>query len=280
MSEQTKNLNSEWLAALLNAAPVGFIVVNEEGKIFRFNKEAENLFDYKAEELMGEFIEKLIPERFLGQHSHHRQQYMANHKTRRMGVGLELFARRKDSSEFPVEVGISPVKIEDETYVAAVVIDITDKVEAETAQRKKAEKMEALYEEFMEVASPLLSVWEGVTVLPLIGTLDSRRTQDAMEKALTSMTQNQVRVMIVDITGVITVDTMVADHLLQMAAAVRLMGGEIILTGISPEVARTVVHLGVDLSALKTRATLAQGLKLAIKLLSAEGKTKWNKSQS
>ncbi len=273
MSEQTEmnTNNDKWLEALLNAAPVGFIVVNKEGKIFRFNKEAETLFGYKAEEVVGELIEKLIPERFLSRHPQHRQQYMNDPKTRRMGVGLELFAKRKDSSEFPVEIGISPVKIENETYVVAVIIDITEKVEAEAAQwKKQAEKMEALYEEFIEVASPLLSVWEGVTVLPLIGTLDSRRTQDAMEKALTSMTQNQVRVLIVDITGVITVDTMVADHLIQMSTAVRLMGGEIILTGISPEVARTVVHLGVDLSALRTRATLAQGLKLAIKLISAE----------
>jgi rsbT co-antagonist protein RsbR len=106
-------------------------------------------------------------------------------------------------------------------------------------------------------------------VLPLIGTVDTRRAQDALEKALTSMAEQQMRVLIVDITGVITVDTMVADHLLQMAAAVRLMGGETILTGISPEVARTIVHLGVDLSALKTRATLAQGLALAIKLIKA-----------
>lgn len=280
MSES--NINNQWLETFLDAAPAGFIVVNNKGKITRFNKEAENLFGYKATEVIGEPIEKLIPERFLDQHLRHRQQYMIDPTARKMGIGLELFAKHKNNSEFPVEIGISPATIEGETYVVAVVIDITEKVETEAAQwKEQAMKMEALYEEFMEVSSPLLSIWEGVVVLPLIGTLDSRRTQDAMEKALTNMTQNQVQVLIVDITGVITVDTMVANHLLQMAAAVRLMGGEVILTGISPEVARTVVHLGIDLSKLKTRATLSQGLVLAIKLISAERKkVTWNTSQS
>ena len=272
----------QWLEALLQAAPVGFVVVNGAGKIFRFNQEAQNLFGYTEEEVIGESIEKLIPKRFLKQHDYHRQQYMASPNTRRMGPELDLFARRRDGQEFPVEIGIGPVQVEDETYVVAVVIDITEKVEAEAAQWKaQAEKMSMLYEEFMTVASPLLSVWEGVMVMPLIGTLDSRRSQDAMEKALTGMAENQVRVLIVDITGVVTVDTMVADHLLQMAAAVRLMGGEVILTGLSPEVARTVVHLGVDLSDLKTRATLAQGLALAVKIIAAEKENiQWNTFQS
>ncbi len=277
MSEQTSvNTDNQWLEVFQDAAPVGFVVVNKEGKIVRFNKEAENLFGYKAEEVIGQLIEKLIPERFAEQHPAKRQEYMTDPKTRKMGVGLDLFAKRRDGSEFPVEVGISPAKIGNETYVVAVVVDITEKVELEVAQRRQTEKIQALYEEFMEVSSPLLSVWEGVTVLPLIGTLDSRRTQEAMEKTLTNIAQNQVRVLIIDITGVITVDTQVADHLIQMATAVRLMGGEVILTGISPEVARTVVHLGVDLSILQTRSTLAQGLILAIKLVSAEKEnTQW-----
>jgi len=136
--------------------------------------------------------------------------------------------------------------------------------------QQKVQLERAHYEDLMELSSPLLSVWKGIKVLPLIGTLDSLRTQDAMEKALTCMAEEQVRVLIVDITGVLTVDTMVSDHLLRMATAVRLMGGDCILTGISPEVARTVTQLGVDLSTLHTRNTLHEGLALGIKLLDAE----------
>lgn len=140
------------------------------------------------------------------------------------------------------------------------IVDISERLEAEA-------KSLQLQKDIMELSTPVLTLWKDILGVPLIGTLDSRRTQDVMEKALTRMSENRARVLIVDITGVPVIDTMVANHLIRMATAVTLMGGDCIMTGISPATARTIVHLGIDLSAIKTRASLDQGLELAIDIV-------------
>ena len=259
---------NEVLGIVLDAAPVGFLLVDMEGTIVQFNKQSESLFGFSKKDVLNKSIEVLLPGQFREHHVHLRDGFLSKPAPRMMGSGRELFAQRKDGSQFPIEIGLGPVEIGKDTYVVAVVIDITEKLALEDQKKNRLERQH--YEEMMELASPLLSVWEGIKVLPLIGTLDSRRTQDAMEKALTCMSEEQIQILIVDITGVLTVDTMVSDHLLRMASAVRLMGGDCILTGISPEVARTVVQLGVDLSTLHTRSTLAEGLRLGINMMASE----------
>ncbi len=161
-----------------------------------------------------------------------------------------------------IDFAASPLKNDRGDIVGGVeyVVDVTEKVKTEARVRQ-------LQEDLLELSTPVLSLWGNILAMPLIGTLDSRRTQDAMEKALTRMAQERSRVLIVDITGVPVVDTMVANHLIRMSDAVRLMGGESILTGISPETARTIVHLGIDLSNLNTCGTLAQGLELAMEIV-------------
>jgi rsbT co-antagonist protein RsbR len=104
-------------------------------------------------------------------------------------------------------------------------------------------------------------------LLPLIGTLDSQRAQQVMEAVLLRVVQEQARVIILDIAGVPVVDTKVADHLLKTTAAVRLLGAKTILTGLTAEVARTIVQLGVDISAMETQARLADGLELALEMV-------------
>lgn len=118
--------------------------------------------------------------------------------------------------------------------------------------------------DFADLAVPIITVWDGVLAVPLVGTLDSLRAQDTMERALLAMSNEKARVLILDITGVPAFDSMVAQHLLQIASAVRLMGCECILTGITPSTAITIVSLGLDLTKLNTRPTLAQGLQLAL----------------
>jgi rsbT co-antagonist protein RsbR len=115
-----------------------------------------------------------------------------------------------------------------------------------------------------ELSSPVIRVHDRVLLLPLVGTIDSYRAQQVMESALMGIGAEQARVLILDIAGVAVVDTQVADHLLKTTAAVRLLGAQTILTGISPQVARTFVELGVDLSALHTRNKLSDGLELAL----------------
>ena len=118
--------------------------------------------------------------------------------------------------------------------------------------------------EMLELSTPVVALWEGILAVPLIGTLDSERTQVVMESLLQRIVDTGASIAIIDITGVPTVDTLVAQHLLKTVGAARLMGAECIISGIRPQIAQTIVHLGVDLGNVATKATLADALVLAL----------------
>jgi rsbT co-antagonist protein RsbR len=115
----------------------------------------------------------------------------------------------------------------------------------------------------MELSTPVVKLWEGVLAVPLIGTLDSERTQVVMETLLQAVVETNSTMAIIDITGVPTVDTLVAQHLLKTVAAARLMGADCIISGIRPQIAQTIVHLGLTLSDVTTKATMADAIALA-----------------
>lgn len=127
-------------------------------------------------------------------------------------------------------------------------------------------------DEITEISTPVIRVWDGILALPIIGTLDSSRTQVIMENLLTAIVETGSSVAILDISGVPTVDSLVAQHLLKTVSATRLMGAECIISGIRPEIAQTIVHLGIDLSGIVTKASLANALIYAFKTLKLEVK--------
>jgi rsbT co-antagonist protein RsbR len=118
----------------------------------------------------------------------------------------------------------------------------------------------------LELSTPVVKLWEGILALPMIGTLDSARTQVVMESLLQRIVETGADVAIIDITGVPTVDTLVAQHLIKTVTAARLMGAECIISGVRPQIAATIVHLGVDLSGIATKSTLADAFRLALRL--------------
>jgi rsbT co-antagonist protein RsbR len=124
-------------------------------------------------------------------------------------------------------------------------------------------------QELMELSTPVVRLWDEVVALPLIGTLDSARTQVVMENLLQQVVQTGARIAIIDITGVPTVDTLVAQHLMKTVAATRLMGADCIISGIRPQIAQTIVHLGVNLNDIVTKATLADAFLIALQRLGA-----------
>jgi len=123
--------------------------------------------------------------------------------------------------------------------------------------------------ELMELSTPVVQLWEEVVALPLIGTLDSNRTQVVMESLLQRVVETGARIAIIDITGVPTVDTLVAQHLMKTVAATRLMGADCIISGIRPQIAQTIVHLGINLNDIITKATLADAFLVALHRLGA-----------
>ncbi len=134
-----------------------------------------------------------------------------------------------------------------------------------TFQQAREEIIRRQQEELIELSTPVVKLWEGVLAVPLIGTLDSNRTQVVMETLLQKIVETESDLAIIDITGVPTVDTLVAQHLLKTVAAIRLMGADCIISGIRPQIAQTIVHLGIDLEGISTKATLADALSLAMR---------------
>jgi len=132
-------------------------------------------------------------------------------------------------------------------------------------QKTREEVIGRQQEEMLELSTPVVKLWDGVIALPMIGTLDSARTQIVMESLLQRLVDTGAEIAIIDITGVPTVDTLVAQHLLKTVTAIRLMGAECIISGIRPQIAQTIVHLGVDLQGVTTKATLADALAIALK---------------
>ncbi len=132
-------------------------------------------------------------------------------------------------------------------------------------QKTREEVINRQQMEMLELSTPVVKLWDGVLALPMIGTLDSARTQIVMESLLQRIVDTGSEIAIIDITGVPTVDTLVAQHLLKTVTAIRLMGADCIISGVRPQIAQTIVHLGVDLQGVTTKATLADALALALK---------------
>lgn len=152
----------------------------------------------------------------------------------------------------------------DEVWRATTLLDKLGLYTTEVFQTAREEVIARQQEEMMELSTPVVKLWEGVLALPLIGTLDSARTQVVMESLLQAIVDTGSGIAIIDITGVPTVDTLVAQHLLKTVAAARLMGAECIISGIRPQIAQTIVHLGVDLGTVVTKASLADAFVIAL----------------
>src|SRR4051794_18563371 len=134
-----------------------------------------------------------------------------------------------------------------------------------TYQQTREELIKRQQQDLLELSTPVIKLFEGVLALPMIGTLDSARTQVVMESLLQRIVDTGSEIAIIDITGVPTVDTLVAQHLLKTVTAIRLMGADCIISGVRPQIAQTIVHLGVDLQGVTTKANLADALALALK---------------
>ena len=153
----------------------------------------------------------------------------------------------------------------EEMWRATLLLDDLGLFTTEAYQKSREEVIHRQQRELLELSTPVVALWDDVLALPLIGTLDSGRTQVVMESLLERIVETGASIAIIDITGVPTVDTLVAQHLMKTVAAARLMGADCIISGIRPQIAQTIVHLGVDLSAVTTKASLADAFAVALK---------------
>jgi len=158
-----------------------------------------------------------------------------------------------------------PQGLADSTWEATLLLDRLGLFTTEVYQKGREQIIARQQEEMLELSTPVITLWRGILALPLIGTLDSARTQVVMENLLQRIVDTGAPIAIIDITGVPTVDTLTAQHLLKTVAAARLMGADCIISGIRPQIAQTIVHLGVDLGDVVTKASLADAFAVALK---------------
>jgi rsbT co-antagonist protein RsbR len=170
-----------------------------------------------------------------------------------------LFAMLRGKGAAPNAVSL------DDIWTITVLLDKMALFTTEKSLEYRDEVIKRQQRELLELSTPVVQLWDGILALPLIGTLDSARTQVIMENLLQRITETGSTVAIIDITGVPTVDTLVAQHLLKTIAAARLMGADCIISGIRPVIAQTIIHLGVSLQDVVTKATLADALGLALR---------------
>ncbi len=175
-----------------------------------------------------------------------------------------LFARMRS------ELERDPRAFAEQMWVATVLIDKLGLFTTEAFQKTREQVIQRQQRELLELSTPVVQLWDDILALPLIGTLDSGRTQVVMESLLEKIVSSGAAIAIIDITGVPTVDTLVAQHLMKTVAAARLMGADCIISGIRPQIAQTIVHLGVDLSAVTTKASLADAFAIALKRTGAQ----------
>ena len=149
-------------------------------------------------------------------------------------------------------------------WTASTVVDRIAQHTVATFQQAREDIIKRQQEELLELSTPVIKLWDGVLAVPMIGVLDSNRTQIVMETLLQTIADTESGLAIIDITGVPTVDTLVAQHLLKTVAAARLMGADCIISGIRPQIAQTMVHLAIDLRAVTTKATMAEAFKTAL----------------
>ncbi len=162
------------------------------------------------------------------------------------------------------ELGKDAAALAREVWIATLLLDKLGLYTTEVFQKSREEVIQRQQDELLELSTPVVTLWQGILALPLIGTLDSNRTQVVMENLLQMIVTTGAQIAIIDITGVPTVDTLVAQHLLKTVSAARLMGADCIISGIRPQIAQTIVHLGVELNVV-SKATMADAFAAALR---------------
>ncbi|OQW31058.1 MAG: anti-anti-sigma factor [Nitrospira sp. SG-bin1] len=160
--------------------------------------------------------------------------------------------------------GLDAQTMAKELWELTVLLDKLGLHTTEVYQKSREEVIARQQQELLELSTPVVQLWDEILALPLIGTLDSARTQVVMENLLQRIVETGARIAVIDITGVPTVDTLVAQHLMKTVSAARLMGADCIISGIRPQIAQTIVHLGVNLNDIITKSTLADAFRIAL----------------
>jgi PAS domain S-box-containing protein len=261
---QPWEVSTEMLRLLIdNLQEYAIIMLDPSGRIVSWSATAERLKGYCASEIIGKHLSLFYTDEDNAAGKPARELEVAAKEGRFEDEGWRV---RKDGSRFWANVIVTALRDAHGELrgFGKVTRDLTERKRAEEQVRNQAR-------EILEMATvPIVQVWPGIILVPLIGMLDSSRTQQLMERLLQRLMETASPVALVDITGVPAIDTQTAQHLIETIKAVRYMGADVILTGVRPNIAQTLVHLGIDLSNVVTRSSLTAGLRVAFGMVNLE----------
>lgn len=252
---------AEHLQAIVDDVFDAIITIDQSATVLSFNPAAERLFGYGANEVIGENAKMLMAEPYRSEHDGYLGNYLNTGKAKIIGIGpREVRGRHKDGTEFPIDLAITEMRVGKHRRFIGVLRDITERKEAERVIREQSKAIQ-------ELSTPVIQVWDQVVLLPIIGTVDSQRAQQIIGNLLEAIVSMNARVAILDVTGMPVIDTDVAQHLMRTVAAAEMLGAEVVITGIRPEIAQTLIKLDVTLDNVHTRGTLRAGIAQALKMI-------------
>ncbi|MBC3797521.1 PAS domain-containing protein [Acetobacterium tundrae] len=264
MKKMYQEADDQLKSQILDQIPTPVMAVNRELKVIYMNEAGKKLLKKSADNIIGLACKDLIATEQCGTEQCGMLKAISDGKS---------FSGRTEinTGENRIQVEYSVVPLQDDSgeIIGGVefIMDITERVLYENRLKEQSHTIR-------EMSTPTIKLWEGVLVLPVVGVVDSLRAQHMMESMLNKIAETYSKVIILDIHGVAAVDTAVANHLIKITKATKLMGCECILSGISPAVAQTIIQLGIDMAAINTQATLSDALSEAFIILSLEVITK------
>lgn len=259
------------LQTVLESAPDAIVVIDDRGLMTLVNRQVSGLFGYAAAECVGQPVELLIPQAARERHIGLRATYAAHAYARPMAQDMALSGQRKDGSTFPVEISLSPLPVGDATWVMSIIRDISERRRLEAARQALQDQIIRSQQDLLhELSTPLFPISDDVLLLPLVGRIDEERARQCVETLLHGIRDWHSRFAIIDITGVPMVDSGVAAMLVHAASAARLLGTQLILTGIRPEIALLLVEVGLGRQPIITYGALRDGLSAALAGLASD----------
>lgn len=255
-TDEALRLVSVYTRSLIEASLDPLVTIGPDGRIMDVNGATQTITGFTREELIGTDFFDYFTEPEQARAGYQRAFLEGSVRD----YPLEL--RHRDGRITSVAFNAQVYSDEDGQVIGVIAAarDISE-------QKRTQQRIQAQSTEIMELSTPIMQVWPGVVVAPLIGSPDSERTQQFLERLLERIVATSSPVALVDITGVPTIDTERAQHLIETVAAVRLLGAQVVLTGVRPAIAQTLVHLGIDMSGFVTRSSLSAGLQVALDIL-------------
>jgi len=245
-----------------NMKDYAIIILDTNGRVASWNPGSETILGYRSSEIIGQHFSRFYSSEDVQRGRPEMELKAATAEGRSEDEGWRM---KKDGSRFWANEVITAMRDQGGSLVGF------GKVMRDLTERKRAEEKAAQQaREIIEISTPVIQIWDGVLMAPLIGTLDSERTQQLMERLLERIVETNSGVALLDVTGVPTIDTRTAQHLAETTTSVRLLGAQAVLTGVRPAIAQTLAHLGVDMGDITTRSSLAAGLRVALNLLNLQ----------